>query len=68
MNRNRKGDQKVKPAKKPKDVLLRPTAETAHFDAIHATAQQLLAAYHELIVLRQITADTLATCKARGDA
>ena len=68
MNHNLKGDQKVKPAKKPRDILLRPTAETAHFDAIHATAQQLLASYHELIVLRQITADTLAKCKARGAA
>jgi hypothetical protein len=56
----------VKPAKTPKDTLR--TVETAHFDAVHARAQQLLAAYHELIVLRQITADTLATCKARGDA
>jgi hypothetical protein len=46
----------------------RHTDDSAHFDIIHARAQALLASYRELILLRQLTAETLATCKARGDA
>jgi hypothetical protein len=53
---------KLKPKDKP------PCDEIAHFDAIHDRAVALLAAYRELIALRQLTTDSLAKCRARGDA